>query len=104
MPDDITPLITLEQAADHLKIQIGDDDDRVQQALDGAISAAQDFLDRELPWLDCNGDPVAVPKAVISGILLIMAKLYDNRAAPESLLSTDSAEFHLLYRHRRLGV
>lgn len=95
-------MITLEDA--RVQTKQFNDDDKVQQCLDNAKGVAEDFLDRPIPWLDDDGIEVPIPAGVRAGVLLITTWLYDNRIPGNGLLAPGSAEYLLLYPHRRLGI
>lgn len=100
-------LPTLEDALEHLKLDAGYDDVKVQLCLDAARQVALDFLD--LCPEDSNSsssDAInSLPESVNHAILMITESLYDRRVAGESqILQPGSTEWMLLYPHRRVGV
>ena len=84
------PLVTLEQAKAHLRVDGEDDDADIQLKLNAATEMAVAFIDRavyasqaELTAATLAGDPGPCPMVatdmVRAGVLLILGDLYANR-------------------------
>lgn len=100
-------LPTLEDALEHLKLDAGYDDVKVQMCLDAAKAVALDFLDLCPEESDSSSSDVVntLPESVNHAILMITESLYDRRVAGENqILQPGSTEWALLYPHRRVGV
>lgn len=100
-------LPTLEDALEHLKLDAGYDDVKVQLCLDAAKQVALDFLDLCPESSNSSSSDAinALPESVNHAILMITSSLYNIRSADGSqILRPGSTEWMLLYPHRRVGV
>lgn len=106
-------LPTLEDALEHLKLDAGYDDVKVQLCLDAAKQVALDFLDLCPEEGDSSSSDAvnALPESVNHAILMITAHLYDERSTSRmfgtgqaKILSPGSTEWMLLYPSRRVGL
>ncbi len=75
MTDAPTPLVTLDEAKAHLKIEEADEDTDLQLKLDGAIELVVDYCDTQDPIWSSD----TVPARVKSAILLVLGNLYGSR-------------------------
>lgn len=80
------PMPTLADLKTHLRIRHGHEDDDLQMKLDAAVDYASQFINRPIPWTDCDGAAVDTPNSVRLAILIIAAELYANRE--ESVVGT----------------
>ena len=76
----------LEDLKRHLRIRHNLDDSDLEEKLAAAIDHASQFINRPIPWVDEEGEPVPVPNSVRLAILIIAAELYANRE--ESVVGT----------------
>lgn len=96
--------VSLEEARRQARLEEGYDDDKLQECLDSAVSAASDFLDRDIPWEDDDGNRVKIPGSVRAAILCITRDLYDERGATGELLQRGTTAYNLLFPHKILGA
>lgn len=75
------PVVTLNQVKSHLRLcqHDADENQHLELLIKAAVSHASQYLDRPVPWLDADGDPVPVPEDVQAAIMLIIGDLYENR-------------------------
>jgi hypothetical protein len=100
----------LNDAIEHLRIEPGYDDSKVQLCLNGAIALVKGFLDWSPSWDDpsfssSSEQPHEINDAIVCGILLIVEHLYDGRSAGDGeILRVGSTEWMLLQPFRSVGV
>ncbi|WP_434619207.1 head-tail connector protein [Azospirillum sp. B2RO_4] len=73
------PIVTLEEAKAHLRVDGADEDADIALKLAAAEDAAVQHLSRPVPWTDADGAEVPVPPSVKVAILLILGDLYAVR-------------------------
>ncbi|MBP2303426.1 head-tail connector protein [Azospirillum picis] len=73
------PIVTLDEAKAHLRVDGADEDADITLKLAAAEDAAAQHLNRPVPWSDADGAEVPVPASVKVAILLILGDLYAVR-------------------------
>ena len=100
-----TPVVTLQQVKNHLRLcqHDADENQHLELLIKAAVSHASQYLDRPVPWLDADGDPVPVPEDVQAAILLIIGDLYENREGQlvGQAINENRTVQNLLHFHRR---
>ena len=67
-------MLTLQQAKDHLRVEVDDDDNVIVDMIEAATAAIADYLNTPLEDL-----PAVPPSPVKAAALLLVADLYENR-------------------------
>ena len=100
------PLVTLDEAKAHLRIDGTDDDADIALKLAAAEDAVVQFLNRPVPWTDEDDVEAAVPASVKVAVLLILADLYANRegAIIGATHAVNPTVERLLWPHRRVSL
>lgn len=75
------PILTMDEAKAHLRIDGPDEDADTSLKLAAAEDAVIHHLNRPLPWIGDDDQPAPVPASVKVAILLMLGDLYANREA-----------------------
>ena len=97
----------LQDALDHLRVDTGTDDAKVQKCLDAAIDAVEAFIDRgSLTAVASSSEcSIEITPRIHAAILMICESLYDDRSAGQGvILAPGSTEWVLLFPSRRVGI
>lgn len=99
------PVLSLDEIKRQLRLD-GDDEDRHLELLGAAAEEyAANYLDRPIPWLDSEQQPVAVPSAVKMALLLVIGDLYENREGQfVGTISSDNPAVKSLLTPYRVGM
>lgn len=104
-------LLTLEEIKRHLRFPDtapdSEEDPYLEDIEAAAIDYVSQYLNRAVPFVNCDGDPIDTPRAVRQGVLIAIADLYENRQTKFVGVSTStlSTLTDLLHFHRvGLGI
>lgn len=100
-------VLTLDEVKNHLKIELADTsrDTELEQFEARAVSRAQEFIGRSIPWMDALGAPVAVPDSVKWALLLYIGDIDQQREnTVVGLQSTDTRVAESLLFPSRVGL
>ena len=104
-------ILTLEEIKRHLRFPDTAPDSEEDPYLEDLEAAAVDhvsqYLNRSVPFRNCDGDPIDTPASVKQGLLIVIADLYENRQSKFVGVSTStlSTITDLLHFHRvGLGI
>ena len=92
------PIVTLQQAKDHLDISHAFRDPFIQTKIDDATGIVLAWLNFNLP--DAPWTPDTVPSNIRAGVLLVLADQFANRGTSDA--RDDQVGAHLSYRVRSL--
>lgn len=97
-------VVTLNQVKNHLRLcpSDADENNHLELLIQAAVSHVSQYLDRPVPWMDKEGEPVPVPADVQAAILLIIGDLYENRegVVVGTIVATNPTVQNLLHFHR----
>lgn len=99
--------LTLPEIKAQLRIEHAIEDALLEQMARAAEDYVSQFLNRPVPWMGCDGEPVDVPASVRQAALMIVSDLYYNRDGQQSgeALHVNEAVRNLLHLYRKeLGV
>lgn len=99
--------LTLPEIKAQLRIEHAIEDALLEQMARAAEDYVSQFLNRPVPWHDCEGNPVEVPASVRQAALMIASDLYYNRDGQQlgEALHVNEAVRNLLHFYRvGLGV
>lgn len=72
-------IVNLQEAKQHLRVDIDDDDDNIVLKRDQAEAIVIDYLKLDAGTYDIDASPyTAPPKPVTAAILMVLTNLYDN--------------------------
>lgn len=104
-------LLTLEEIKRHLRFPDTAPDSEEDPYLEDLEAAAVDhvsqYLNRSVPFKNCDGDPIDTPASVKQGLLIIIADLYENRQdkVVGTIVGRIDSVYDLLHFHRvGLGI
>lgn len=98
------PILNLTEIKHHLRLDSDDEDAHLSLLAEAAEHYAAEFLDRPVPWLDTEGQPVPVPASVKVALLLIVADLYENREAQSLSNTQQNPALQNLLMPYRIGI
>lgn len=100
--------LTLPEVKAQLRIEHAIEDALLEQMARAAEDYVSQFLNRPVPWVDCDGEQVDVPASVRQAALMLVNHWYVNRSAVLVGATSKELEFatsHLLHFYRvGLGV
>lgn len=92
------PIVTLQDAKDHLDISHAFRDAFIQSKIDDATAIVVAWLNFNLP--ETAWDPADVPRNIRAAVLLVVADQFANRGTDDD--RADQVGAHLSYRVRSL--
>ena len=100
-------MLTLSEIKTHLRIEQNEDaeNEYLNDLADAVHDYVQNYLNRDVPWKDEDGQDVPIPAGVKHAALLIIGDLYEHREAKfVGTIVTDNRAADALLHFHRVGI
>ncbi|RZH03148.1 head-tail connector protein [Acinetobacter pittii] len=95
--------ISLELAKSHLRVLHARDDSYIELLIKAALKAVKNFIDKE--FSEVQQEDGSLPEDLVYAAFLIIADMYQNRAAQtDAALYVNTACERLMFPYRKMGV
>lgn len=97
--------LTLPEVKAHLRVRHDAEDDVITGMATAAEDYVSQYLNRPVPWVDDDGEPVEIPASVRSAALLVVGDLYTHREGRfVGTIQTDNPAVENLLHFYRVGL